>query len=416
MKRSPIRPQSLKHLPFFEVLANEPEGSEAAKLATAGLLTLRMIDHWVLAGPAIVEPESVSVRSVRQAIMALPPKEAVRESLLTIVNTMQMLRHVDLIPVLPRVFAFAQLLERHHGKLALAGDAYESVIRLADPEFDAEVAMDAYERLSFCQRKLGALDGARESAATLVKLAVRRKDHARMLRGKISIGIVSMMRGNLPDADSQFVAIAAEAQRRELQREYGMATHNRAVVASRGGNVADAVVLAHESLKHTSDPIGRERVLSDLAAFLVKLEDYDAAIDALRILEVTAVSDEPRQTARVNLLILAARIGDQKMFESARRELVGVNLTVEVQVNVLIETARGLEIFGEQAEAEELLARAEAEATRHSLGRSIAEIDEIRRTAPSVQSRAKVAFRQATPTSEVASDLRRMAAALIEVS
>ena len=74
-------PQSLKHLPFFEVLAGAPQGSPEAKLATAGLLTLRMIDHWVLSGAAIVEPESVSVRSVRQAIMALPPNEPVREAL-----------------------------------------------------------------------------------------------------------------------------------------------------------------------------------------------------------------------------------------------------------------------------------------------------------------------------------------------
>lgn len=105
MRRSPGRPQTLKHLPFFEVLAEAVEDSREAKLATAGLLSLRMIDHWVLAGPAIVEPESVSVRSVRQAIMALSATEPIREALLTVVNTMQMVRHVDLVPVLPRVFA-----------------------------------------------------------------------------------------------------------------------------------------------------------------------------------------------------------------------------------------------------------------------------------------------------------------------
>ena len=107
---------TLKHLPFFEALAVAPEGSPDAKFATAGLLTLRMLDHWVLAGASIVEPESVSVRSVRRAIMDLPPAEPIREALLGLVNAMQMLRVVDVTPVLPRLFSYGQLLERHHGR------------------------------------------------------------------------------------------------------------------------------------------------------------------------------------------------------------------------------------------------------------------------------------------------------------
>src|SRR6185369_13512838 len=141
--------QTLKHLPFFEVLAAAPEDSPEALRATAGLLSLRMLDHWVLAGPAIVEPESVSVRSVRKAIMALPASEPAREALLTTVNTMQMLRQVDLVPVLPRVYAYAQLLERHYGSMALAADAYSSVVRLADADFDAELVMDSYANMAF---------------------------------------------------------------------------------------------------------------------------------------------------------------------------------------------------------------------------------------------------------------------------
>jgi tetratricopeptide (TPR) repeat protein len=412
MKRSASRPQTLKHLPFFEVLANAPEGSEEAKLATAGLLSLRMIDHWVLAGPAIVEPESVSVRSVRQAIMALPPREPVRESLLTIVNTMQMLRNVDLIPVLPRVFAYAQLLERHHGKLALAADAYESVIRLVDPEFDSEITMDAYNRLAICQRKTGSLDLAQETSSVLVKLATRKKDRARMLRGKIELGTLSMMRGNLPDAESKFVAVEVEAERYELTTERGLALHNRAVIASRAGRPADAVLIAHRCLKVTEEPIARERILADLAAFLISLEQYESAADALRILDVTAVTEEPRQVAKVNLLVVAARTGDRKLFETMKAELAGLELPVELQVNVLIESARGLFGFADLDQANELLSEAAELAERHSLGRSIVEIDELRRVPVAARARTHPVTPLAA-TSEVASDLRRMAADLV---
>ncbi len=418
MKRTPHRPQTLKHLPFFEVLASAPEGSAEAKLATAGLLSLRMIDHWVLAGPAIVEPESVSVRSVRQAIMALPPREAVREALLTIVNTMQMVRHVDLVPVLPRVFAYAQLLERHHGALALAGDAYATVIRLADPELDADLMMDSYLRLAFCQRKLGQLDTAAESSRVLVKMATRKRDRARALRGKIGLAQVSMMHGDLAGADSQFVAVAVEAEKHGLTREFAAATHDRAVVASRAGNATSAVLLAHQALKQTDDPVHRDRVLGDLAAFLVKLEQYDAALDALRILEVTAVSDEPRQAAKVNMLATAARSGNRVLFENARRALDGSALNAEFEVNVKIETARGLSVFGDRDEALELLTQAASQAATLEFRAAVEEIGALRSAISAVPmpTRAARALDRHAPTFEVAADLRRMAAELVSAA
>ncbi|MDA1082295.1 MAG: hypothetical protein O2973_11605 [Gemmatimonadetes bacterium] len=413
MKRVAHHPQRLKHLPFFEVLSSVPEESSEARLATAGLLTLRMIDHWVLAGSAIVEPESVSVRSVRRAITAVPPQEPIREALLTIVNTMQMLREVDVAPLLPRVFAYAQLLERHHAAMALAADAYQSVIRLADAEFDAELVMDAYYRLAFCQRKVGALDDAVESSTALSRIAGRRKDRARVLRAKIGLGLVAMMRGDLADADSMFVAVATEGERYKLTREFAMATHNRAVVASRAGNATDAVILAHQALKSTNDPVERDRVLGDLAAFLIQLEQYDVALDALRILELTAASEEPRLSARGNILIVAARAGNKQLFDAAQASLAEARLPVAAHVNFLVESARGLFRFGDQAAADLALTTAEREAKLHGLTGSLTEIDGIRRTGerPVVAS-ADVRTYVDNRTYTVAADLREMAAAI----
>ena len=65
MKRSRTASLGLEHLPFFEAVGEAEENSPKAYSATAGLLMLRLIDHWILAGPVMVEPESVSVKSVR---------------------------------------------------------------------------------------------------------------------------------------------------------------------------------------------------------------------------------------------------------------------------------------------------------------------------------------------------------------
>src|SRR5258708_18704703 len=112
MKRSRTMTPGLKHLAFFEAVGEAAENSPKAYSATAGLLMLRLIDHWVLAGPVMVEPESVSVKSVRNAIMQLDSKDPSREVLLGLINTMQTIREVDIQPVLPRLYAYAACLEK----------------------------------------------------------------------------------------------------------------------------------------------------------------------------------------------------------------------------------------------------------------------------------------------------------------
>ena len=86
MKRSRGSAPGLKHLAFFEALAENEESTPAFRAATAGLLALRLVDHWALAGPAMVEPESVSVSSVREAIMAMASNDPQREVLLGLIN------------------------------------------------------------------------------------------------------------------------------------------------------------------------------------------------------------------------------------------------------------------------------------------------------------------------------------------
>lgn len=403
------QPSTLKHLPFFEALSVAPEGSADAKFATAGLLTLRILDHWVLAGAAIVEPESVSVRSVRRAIMDLPATEPVREALLGLVNAMQMLRDANVTPVLPRLLSYGQLLERHHGRLMMASDAYESVIRLATDDFDADLVMESYARLAFCLRKAGALDDALAASQSLVRVATRRRAPVHALRGRMGVGQVAMMRGDLADADAQFEAIATDAEARGFTRERAMALHNRAVVASRDGKPLHASVLAHRALKLTTDPVERDRVLSELAAFLVEGEQYDAALDALRILEVTAASEEPRVAALVNTTILAARTANRSLFDASRARLDGMPLPVEARVALLVESAAALRAFGESDRADFAVAEAQQLTAQHGLAESAA-IEPAARVGQSNEKRGTLNAQD--PALDVATDLRAMVAAL----
>ena len=148
MKRSRAATLGLKHLAFFEAVGEAEENSSKAHAATAGLLMLRLIDHWILAGPVMVEPESVSVRSVRHAIMQLESKDPSREVLLGLINAMQTVREVDIQPVLPRLFAYAGCLEKR-AELTLAADVYGTIARLGEEDFDGDLLIDSFLRLGY---------------------------------------------------------------------------------------------------------------------------------------------------------------------------------------------------------------------------------------------------------------------------
>jgi hypothetical protein len=220
-----------------------------------------------------------------------------------------------------------------------------------------------------------------------------------------------MMRGDFADADTQFTAIATEAENHDLTREFAMATHNRAVVAARTQDPIRASVFAHRALKLTVDPVERDRVLSDLGAFLIDAGQFDAALDAFRILEITASSDEPRASARGNIVIVAARLGDRDLFEAARRDVANVEFPVEARVNLLVETAAGLRRFGDGGGADAAVAEAIAITRAHGLAMELAV--EPSGVAPIgiVEHPHGTPFAQG-PAKEIAVDLRAMALAL----
>jgi tetratricopeptide (TPR) repeat protein len=376
MKRSRTTALGLKHLAFFEAVGEAKENSSKAHTATAGLLMLRLIDHWVLAGPVMVEPESVSVRSVRKAIMQLEANDPTREVLLGLINAMQTVREVDIQPVLPRLFAFAGCLEKRT-ELTLASDVYGTIARLAEEDFDGDLLIDSFLRLGYCKRMLGELGDAESAYATAGKIAKRQKETARALRSQIGSALVVMVRGNLPHAEELLENIIAESERADCVEITSNALHVRSAVAQRRGAFGRAVCLAYEALQCTPLPNERDAILGDIGAYFIVMERFDAARDALMILEATAATEIVRLNARANMVVLAARAGDKVQFFSSRARMEGVTLTPENHVNYLIESARGLRQFGELEQARTFLEQARELAVEHGFNRSIFEVEEM---------------------------------------
>lgn len=374
MKRTRTAALGLKHLAFFEAVGESEENSSKAYAATAGLLMLRLIDHWILAGPVMVEPESVSVRSVRNAIMQLESGDPSREILLGLVNAMQTVREVDIQPVLPRLFAYAGCLEKR-AELTLAADVYATIARLGEEEFDGDLLIDSFLRLAYCQRTMGTLNEAEASYGLAGKIAKRQKDRSRELVARIGVANIVMVRGNLPAADELLTRIVSESEEADCFEAASKALHSRSVVAQRIGDFDQAVCLAYKALQRTVLPSERDRILADIGGYFIVLERFDAARDALMILDATATSEIVRGNNRVNMVALAARSGDKALFLNARARLEGVALATEAEVNYMIESARGYQRFGEPERAQVLLNQALELAVESGFNRSVFEAE-----------------------------------------
>ena len=376
MKRSRTQTLGLKHLAFFEAVGEAEENSPNAQSATAGLLMLRLIDHWVLAGPVMVEPESVSVRSVRNALMQLQASDPSREVLLGLVNAMQTVREVDIQPVLPRLFAYAGCLEKR-AEFALAADVYSTIARLAEEDFDGDLLIDSCLRLAYCQRMMGALNEADDSYTTAGKIAKRLRETARGLLSRIGVVNVVMMRGNLPKADELLGDIVNDCEWAGCTEVTSQALHTRSSVAHRRGELDRAVCLAYDALKITAQSGLRDRILGDIGAYFIVMRRFDAARDALMVLEATTSTELVRHNALANMVSLAARARDPKLFAHARGRMAEVTLVPEAHVNYLIESARGFTQFGESERARTTLEQARDLAAEHGFNRALFEAEEL---------------------------------------
>jgi hypothetical protein len=118
---------TLKHLPFWEALAEHEDESPIARTITAGFMTLRLIDHTVLAGPEMIKHDSVSVANIRRLITELPADHPHKRVLQSIINQMQLTRHGDVRPVLPTVLEYAKLLGKEKWGKPLAKDIRKTV-------------------------------------------------------------------------------------------------------------------------------------------------------------------------------------------------------------------------------------------------------------------------------------------------
>jgi tetratricopeptide (TPR) repeat protein len=349
---------SLPHLAFFEALAGMDEGSSGWREATAGLVTLRLVDSWMTEGRAVVAPDGWSLRAVREAIQRVDRGSSIRSILTSVVDTMQALRDVRVTTLAPRLMAYARAL-MYEAQWSLAADVHRTIISYAHPVEDADVVIDANMQLGACLRTMALWKEAATAYSVAGQIAMMAGDMVNVLRSRVSEANISIDRGNLPHAEAileetitRTGTVPAFAETRAL------ALHARAHVASLRGDYEQAVRLGYDALEGVRTQTARDRILSDIATAFFDLGVRSAARDAYLILAATAQEQYVRWAAIINLMELAALDGQQTVFEEHRRELSTAILPANLSAYYFFYVGQGYRLFDRDRAAEAALSRA----------------------------------------------------------
>ena len=364
MGRSQVK---LPHYAFFEALARcENESCAEWRTTSAGLLTLRLFDDWVMEGGSAVSLDSWGLRCVRESISAIDSGSSVRALLTSLVDSMQLARHARVAVVAPRLMAYARALQ-FDAKWALAADVYRAVLQNAEPAADTDVVIAANMQLGACMRVLAQWSEARGAYAAAAEVAAFTGDVASVLKARIAEANVMMARGNLPAAEKILDSVIESADESGLTEIRAFALQDRGAVARQRGDIERAVGCAYEALSTFESQVAKDRALADLAVAFTDMKLFDAARDANLMLAATAHEQYTRWVAVINLLEIASLDRREPVFEQYRRELLAANLPASLEAHYYYYVGQGYRTFGRNEQAKQALERAIDAASKHQI-------------------------------------------------
>lgn len=364
----------LQHLPFFDALTRDPEGSPEWRSATAGLVTLRLFDQWVEDGYRLSPNDLWGWAAVRDAVYTMEATSPARTILEGVVAAIRMGTRGEAAGVESRFIAYGRALH-YEGRFDLAADVFRSVAAHAASN-EPELTIDATMQLGYCYRVLGEWEKAADAYSRAGALATLLGDRAKQLRARIADAKISIDLGNLPAAESILDDTIARAQAYGLSEVRGIALHDRGLVAFSKGDAAKAVGLIREALNALTDASARDRAVADIGTCFQHLAMRDAARDAHLIVAHTARSQYSRWVATINLLEIAALDRCEPVFEQYRRQLADVALPPALRVTYLLYVSRGCRTFDRGEIARTTLEAAGDLATRYRLNQLSLEIDQ----------------------------------------
>jgi tetratricopeptide (TPR) repeat protein len=323
---------------------------------TAGYAVLQTFEGWAGVGGRSLPPSALELRRVRRRLAAVPESDPIRRCLSQLVDVIERSGAASgdgaLLGIeIGRVLAAYGKLLQYEASWALAHDVYETLVSYAQGIDDEERLLDAMLMVAFSLRMLARFDLAEDAYRRLRDTAAHLENQQHLLLSELGFAKIAIERGNLPAAAEMLDRIIAGAQAEAHVVMRARALMERARVASQMGDHSTALMLGHEALVHSHDPMERDRVLTNIGVTLMELGLWEQSRDANLLLVATAQEASIRWLAEINLMELAYLEGRELVFEHHRRKLAELPLPPYTEAVYHETSALGLRSFGRIPEA-----------------------------------------------------------------
>jgi tetratricopeptide (TPR) repeat protein len=355
----------IRHQVYFDTLGSMREDSASWRSVFAGLSVLRLIDAYSETGSPLNPAGWAQLHSVRAAIEAVNEGDPIRGVLTTVFEEATKGSAIE-ETVFQSLLGYGRALD-YEGSWGLATDVFSTVAKLARPEKNARLAVEAHVAVGGAARRNGEWETSARAYSQAAYIADTLGDRQGVLTVQVGIANTYLAKGNLPQAETILDDVIVQAQDEELAEVQGMALHSRAVISQRRGEHAEGVKLGYEALNLCSKPAARDGVLADIAAGLSELGMLQPARDANMILQGTSQSQWVRWQATINLMELASREGAEDAFETYASQLTEAKLSPTHKAYFLMLRGEGLERFEKYEAADEALRAAVALASDSQL-------------------------------------------------
>ncbi|MFN2604380.1 MAG: tetratricopeptide repeat protein [Gemmatimonadaceae bacterium] len=371
--KTPFRASMIRHQVYFDTLGSMKEDTASWRSVFAGLSVLRFVDSYSEPGSAVNPSSWAQAHSVRAAINDVSEGDPVRGVLITVVDELSNRGTID-ETVSSSLLAYGRALD-YEASWGLATDVFTTVAKLAKPERNARLAVEAHVAVGGAARRNGDWETSARAYSQAAYIADTLGDRTGVLTVQVGIANNYMAKGNLPQAQSILDDVLVQSRDHQLGEVQAIALHSRSALAHKQGEFAEAVKLAYEALHLTNKPTAKDSVLADLAGSLSELGLLQAARDAHLILATTSQNQWVRWQATINLLELASREGMERAFDDYAAELRQSRLSPTHKAYFLLFLGEGLARFGRYESAQEVLLEAVAFASANQLNQIAFEAD-----------------------------------------
>jgi tetratricopeptide (TPR) repeat protein len=350
----------IRHQVYFDTLGSMQEGTPSWRSVFAGLSVLRLIDASSESSLPANRGGWALVHTVRAAIGEMSDGDLIRGVLMTVVDAFSKMNGIH-DSVCEALIAYGRALD-YEASWGLATDVFLTVSKLAKPERNARLAIEAHIAAGGAARRNGEWEISARAYSRAAYIADTLGDRPGVLTVQVGIANTYLAKGNLPLAQSILDDVIMQARDQQLPDIQGVALHSRAALAGRRGEFAEGLKLGYEALGLTTKTTDKDFVLADIAAMFTELGMRDSARDAHLVLTATSQSKFVQWSAMLNLMELASLDGMENMFDRYARELAPLPLGVWLRSHYLLFLGEGFSRFSR----DEVAADALQEAVRYA--------------------------------------------------